>query len=221
LEIFALTTGAQNKSGRDALAQSVGNVPLASLVATCLASAGLCAEAGKNAPQIDAFAAQPGAEVTTRKEGDREVLEVRRNGVRLIQVRRGDKIEVYGVDVSGHGAVLCTWEIFIGVSEGLEACFPGQDPELRQDMKNAIAAINDFIVANSLMPTTITEVEARVSVRRQAAASRVSEDKSGNECRGGALGQLINALRKMPRELRLRAVSDLLSVPRPPVTNPC
>jgi hypothetical protein len=179
----------------------------------------------RNTPEVDAFAAQPGAEVIKRKEGDREIVEVLRGGVIIRQDRRGNKLTVTGTDNTGHGAVLCAWEISISMRDTLDACFPSEYAEVRSDLNDAIAAMNKFIVANSLTPTSLADVEAAVAARRNpdmhTGASPITPKQLARERQSGELGRFLSGVLKTTHEERVNSVSDLLSVPRPPVMNPC
>jgi len=163
---------------------------------------------------LNAIAAQPGAKTTTTKNNDgSEVTEVRLpSGVVFSQQRRNGQTLTYAADVSGHGAVMCSWEIYVGVAAALEICPEFRNEPLKADLANAIDRINDFIVANSLSPVSKAEVEKAAASRREA-ASRL--------CRSDDFAGMIKALGSMSHDKLMSSVADLLSVPRPPVMNPC
>src|SRR5258708_16467804 len=116
---------------------------------------------------LDAIAAQPGAQTTTtaNKDGS-EVKEVKLpNGVTFHQVRRNGDTQTFGNDVSGHGAVLCAWEIYNALAAAIEICPEYRSEPLKADLADAIDRINNFIVANSLSPVTKTELKKRAASR--------------------------------------------------------
>jgi len=137
---------------------------------------------------------------------------------------RGEKIQSVEEDTSGHGAVLCAWRMYINLRVGLDLCFPNEYSELREDLDDAIAAMNRFIVDNRVPATSMDEVEAFAAAedaRQRSEAAAVAPDKLREACSAGELGQMINGISQIPRAERRKTVADLLSVPRQPVLNPC
>jgi len=199
------------------------------LVIGLLLSFAAHAETGLSDADIDKLAAQSGTEVTKSQEGDTQITEIRRAGVVVTIRRHRDKAETIGEDRSGHGAVLCQWKLSISVRAGLNLCFPQQYPEYREDLDYAIAAMNDFIVANSLSPTTKGEVEAEVAAlderarkQRDEARTQLGPEELQRKCGASIFGRRIAEFAQTTtREQRRKELSDLLSVPRPPVTAPC
>jgi len=102
--------------------------------------------------------------------------------------------------------------IYIELAAALEICPEYRNEPLKADLADAIDRINDFIVANSLSPVSKAELEKRAASRR--------EDVS--LCRpNGALGGMLKSIGSASHEKLMSSVADLLSVPRPPVANPC
>jgi hypothetical protein len=164
---------------------------------------------------LDAVAAQPGAQTTTTvNEDGSEVTEVKLpNGVTFHQERRNGNTQTFANDASGHGAVLCNWGIYVALEAALEICPVYRNEPLKADLADAIDRINDFIVANSLSPVTKSELEKR--------AVSMTGDVS-QLCRpDGPVAEMLKSFESMPRDKRMSSVADLLSVPRPPVMNPC
>jgi len=184
---------------------------LVSSLAVSLASYTPASGQGVN---LDAIAAQPGAQTTTTKNNDgSEVTEVKLpNGVVFRQERRNGKTLTFGNDVSGHGAVLCRWEIYVAMAAALEICPEFRNEPLKADLTNAIDRINDFIVANSLFPVSKADLEKRAASRRED-ASRL--------CRSDGLAGMIKSAGLVSHDKLMSSVADLLSVPRPPVMSPC
>jgi hypothetical protein len=177
---------------------------------------------------IDTLATQPGTEVTRTQEGDTQIIEIRRAGVVITIRHKGDKADSVGQDNSGHGAVLCMWRLYISFRQGLNLCFLSQYPEFKEDLNYAVGAMNDFIAANSLAPTSKEEVEAAVATLDERAKKQGDEataqlggEEFQRRCTSRDFGRGIVKMAEMTREQRRRQISDLLSVPRPPVMNPC
>jgi hypothetical protein len=129
------------------------------------------------------------------------------------------------VDHSGHGAVLCVWQLCIYLREALNACFADSHTDLRQDLTDGITAMNGFIVSNSLHPISSADVEAAVAAtetraRLQLSLSNLTPDRV-RACRTDAVGHMVTQMAEKTREQRRQIIRDLLSVPRPPVMNPC
>lgn len=162
---------------------------------------------------LDAIAAQPGAQTTTtmNKDGSEVTIVKLPNGVVFSRVRRNGETQTFGNDLSGHGAVLCSWQVYVVVASVLEICPEYRNEQLKADMADAIDRINDFIVANSLFPVSKAELEKRAASMRE---SRLCE-------RGGPAAEMLKSFGSMSHDKRMSGVADLLSVPRPPVMNPC
>jgi len=173
---------------------------------------------GRDGSELDlaALAKQPGTEVIRRSEGGKTIVEIRRGGVVITQMRG---ITVSAVDHSGHGAVLCAWRIYVDTLAALEVCQPDTHIELRQDLRQATDAIADFIVANSLTPVKKTDLDAYVFKRR--AETRAQSDAAGKACSPEFLEQSLPQLEAVPRDERQAQTAEILSVPRPPVMDPC
>lgn len=173
---------------------------------------------------FEAFAAQPGAEVSRRAEGDAEIGEVRLRGVLLEEIRREGQVRSRATDHSGHGAVLCAWHIQITVRAALALCPHDGDPGLQEDADRAVRDITDFIVANDPMRAPRTEWAARMDLIEsdlRTAATRSASGRNAERCPTDTVDDLVSALRRTTREQRRQAVANLLSVPRPPVMAPC
>jgi hypothetical protein len=163
---------------------------------------------------LDAIAAQPGAQSTTTMDKDGgEVREVKLpNGVVFHQERRNGETLTSGEDLSGHGAVLCSWNIYVGLAAALEVCPEFRNKPLKADLANAIDRINDFIVANSLSPVSKAELKKRAAYMR---------DDVSRICRSDDMVGMIKSFELVSHDKFMSSVADLLSVPRPAVMNPC
>jgi hypothetical protein len=162
---------------------------------------------------LDAIGRQPGTEIT--RQGDN--VEIRRGGVTVIVDRNGGEL---GVDRSGT-AVLCYWGIAIMAKISADLCYPGEFTELSRTLGEQIAAINDFIVANSLRPVTKDSLEKTIADRYAETAGRMK-----------AVGVPPAQYCRREREAFLepwnanlgdfrQSFQAVLAVPRPPVMNPC
>jgi hypothetical protein len=161
------------------------------------------------------LAAQPGTQATRNKAG--EIIELVRGGVSVGQM--------VSIDNSGHGAVLCAWEILIETRNELDSCGPGHRADLRNALDQEIDDINRFIVLNSLDPVTLEQVKAGIASLTELYRQQLepfSPDMIKKECMpGGKLGQFLSAYDGITVPEQRKAIEDLLSVPRPPVMNPC
>ncbi|WP_040846500.1 hypothetical protein [Nitrospirillum viridazoti] len=127
-------------------------------------------------------------------------------------------------DRSGHGAVLCLREIYVAVREGLDICRRDGDEPLRRFMDESLDQIDDFVVANSLTPITkdalrATE-ETRLKKQRDDAALR-GQEAQAKICGGGDAQRMLGGLRSASLDKLRAELAAALSVPRPPVSNPC
>lgn len=173
---------------------------------------------------IERLAAEPGAVITRDKQGVVDSVQLERNGVSIRSVRQGSEVAVVGIDHSGHGAVLCVWSLYIDLRSSLDTCFPGQYRELRDDLDAAIAAMNLFIATNSLAPTSKEALEAAITEREEkarAAVSSLNAKELAQTCASPDLHQMVTRLAGRSRNDRQKTIAELLSVPRPPVSNPC
>jgi hypothetical protein len=173
---------------------------------------------------FDKLAAQPGTKITHLKRGDEDVTELQRGGVYVQVTRRGDKIQTFGDDESGHGAVLCAWQVYIALRAELDTCFPGKYPELRDDISTSIGAMNKFIAKNSLVPTSQKEVEASAlaqDMKLRLPITKMPLDQLAEVCQSGSLGKMVIQAAKGTHTQRQKSIDELLSIPRPPVLNPC
>lgn len=147
------------------------------------------------------------------------------SGVEFWLHKSGDNLTVTGNDNSGHGAVMCSWGLYISFRSYLNVC-PGEDSaNLANDLNNAIDRMNDFIVENSIQPTTKAAVEADVERRFQTDLDKMknlSPDQIGKVCGPRGWGYAITErLKAMSHEERVSEIDKLLSVKRPAVMNPC
>jgi hypothetical protein len=180
---------------------------------------------------FDALIASPGTRVILSKANDEdERREIRlANGVSFFQTRRNGKvIGVLGNDNSGHGAVLCGISQILTVRNLLSVCAPRQSAEEIAELDSQLDRIADFAVANSLPPQPTTSKAAIQSQIEQAKAKVAADaasatpDNIATYCNIGDGAMMLSRYRGSWGDGKLkRYVDDLLSVPRPPVSNPC
>lgn len=163
---------------------------------------------------LDAIARQPGTEVI--RNGDK--VEIKRAGVTVTIDKDGES----SLDHSGK-AVLCYWNMAVNTKMIADLCYPGEFTELSNEMGERIAAMNDFIVANSLRPVTKAELEKKIAERFARAAAGIkaagvppSENKVCRREREHDLLPQNADLAKYREEFK-----QVLAVPRPPAFNPC
>jgi hypothetical protein len=122
--------------------------------------------------------------------------------------KAGDNAPAVEVDTSGHGAVLCTYWIYLDLQSFGEKCFP-QDSYFQATLAGEIARIEKFIMENG--PATPADIgQMRAHMRA---------DVANAACDGDVKGVYLT-LRHHQAELH-SADDELLSVPRKPEINPC
>jgi len=122
------------------------------------------------------------------------------------------------VDVSGHGAVLCSWWIYLSVQMFTDACkWPRQPADDAID--EAIVDIDKFIIANSPEHPTQAMLD---EAKRCWDVKNLSQQEQDLVKKGCSKPEpLIEKLRSPSADEIKASVKDLLSVPREPVMNPC
>ncbi|MBB6251481.1 hypothetical protein [Nitrospirillum iridis] len=165
---------------------------------------------------------------TVRLDHDAQGNETRRidypGGVVAQQVRRGGKVQTLVEDRSGHGAVLCLRMIYLGLREGLDVCRQEGDGPARAFMDEALDQLDDFVVANSLRPVTKDSLkmdEAQRLKKVQAEAARRGPEAVAKGCASGDALRMLGGVRKASLDGLRSDLAAALSVPRPPVMNPC
>jgi hypothetical protein len=122
----------------------------------------------------------------------------------------------FEADKTGNGAVLCAWSIYLSVQAQTTACGLQRRPT-DDAMDEAIAAIDEFILANSsLHPSrpNLEEFKRRVAEQDIAFARKQGLEKA---CSSRDLERFRSI---SPDQIRA-SVKKLLEVPREPVMNPC
>jgi len=115
---------------------------------------------------------------------------------------------------SAGGAVLCIWGIHLSVQTATRACGLTRRP-VDNAIDKAIAAIDEFILANSSLHPTRAMLE---DFKRRAAESDLSFARQhGLQKFCESAGSFRNV---SPEEIEA-SVKSLLAVPREPVMNPC
>jgi hypothetical protein len=146
--------------------------------------------------------------------------------VRTLKFSGGVTISDNGIseDHSGKGAVECAWGIYVEIGNALEICSSEDNKELKKNLNGAIDRINDFIVVNSLVQQSKTSLEDAEKIQLSELrkfTSKKSKEELHQWCTSGDISNLIKAMKSMPSEKFKSGVDDLLSIPRPPVINPC
>jgi hypothetical protein len=140
-------------------------------------------------------------------------------GVSIYETEHG----IVSVDNSGYGAVMCAWGIYSNLRNAMDICPESLDENLKKQIDIAIQRINDFIIANSLSPVTQEQLEERSRKDLkdwQNRRSKMSEEMRNKECSGDIVN-IIQSLKNRPTKELQDSVDKLLSIPRPPVINPC
>jgi hypothetical protein len=98
------------------------------------------------------------------------------------------------------------------------------DGELKAALNDAINRMNDFIVANRNNGVTKDALQDRINKQVLAARetlSGLSDDERAKKCAAGDVAKMLDRFRSFPSDKIKKGVDELLSVPRPPVMNPC
>lgn len=146
------------------------------------------------------------------------------SGVSFFLERHGDKITSFELDTSGHGAVRCSWEIYVAMRAHIEVCSPGEDANLEADLDDALDRVNDFIVENSLMPITKPQLMDAIEQRKQQAKIAMLRQSQGDQrkqCEADGIVSFTKTMKSTPRDKWVSSLNDLLSIKRPPVMNRC
>lgn len=137
-------------------------------------------------------------------------------GVTMSEIEGGGTL---ASDNSGKGAVWCAWEIAVEIINELEIC-ASDDKEFGKNIDLAIDRINDFIVVNNLTPITKIEIEDRIKRKLSKLQQGVSK-KSKEDLRKWCGTNMASHAKSTPSEKFKSDMDELLSIPRPPVMNPC
>lgn len=187
----------------------------AALIAASLL-VGLAAAAGERSNEafVQVLEAQSGVVVSHGEEGGDPFTEWRKNGVRYRLERQGGKERLIGDDESGQGAVICSWMMYVTLRGALDDCPADRFVELRSDLDEGIGAIDNFIVANSVVPVDVTELRVRAAAEN--ARIRAALSVKPRVCLAGDMKAIASSFDAMGRPARLEMVRNLLSMPRCP-----
>jgi hypothetical protein len=110
-----------------------------------------------------------------------------------------------------HGAVLCAWGIYLAAKDIGETCYPSRDTAFQATLEKEIARIDRFILDNAPMTKEQLEQLKQTPPFKPQTALLCQQD----------LRHLYEVLRKAGPQKLDSSITDLLSVPRKPVLNPC
>lgn len=180
----------------------------------------------------DQFVGKPGTVVTypapatasQRAEGV-EFRNIRlENGITVHQTRKKGRVSSFPVDNSGHGAVMCVWFIYNSIKATLQTCQDEKYQGVIKRLEHAVSRINHFIVENSLTPTSLEQLEEQARRYGERQSSIKQTNKSGEvqkSCPDKGMAHFVNEMQNLSETAFNKRIDDLLSVPRPPVSNPC
>ena len=120
-------------------------------------------------------------------------------------------------DNTGKGAVLCTWSILVAAANAAQKCGWGDKPALAE----AIGRIDAFIIANYPEPITHEQLDARKAADAGLGYETAAGRASMCEHTTGSFGEMLWRIQTTEPEQLAALTSDLLSIPREPVMNPC
>jgi hypothetical protein len=205
------------------MARRVVKIAAAALLTTLSVAA---VQASQWSPFWDALAGRPDATVTdgVNHKGEQTRSIELSSRVVFSLTRHGDRITSFQTDISGHGAVLCAWEIYVTVRAHIEACSPGEDPNFEANLDYAIDQINGFVAENSLVPITKPQLMDAIEQRKLQAKRAMfghSHEGQRKRCEADGISSIAKPLKLAPQDAWVSGLTKLLSVKRPPVMNPC
>lgn len=148
------------------------------------------------------------------------------NGIKTAHFSGGVTISDNGLsmDNSGKGAVRCSWEIYVTAKNMSELCATTNQGEFKEKIDYALNMMNAFIVRNSLSPITENEIQAQIkekflTLKKQT--SQIPKEQFEKECSSGFVAHIAKEIASKSFEDLKKSIDDSLSIPRPPVMNPC
>ncbi len=137
------------------------------------------------------------------------------NEVKTAKFKGGVEIDSAGIsmDTSGHGAVICSWGMLIAYEAKLKTCAPDRAAASIKNIQKAIGKTNEFIVKNSILPISKEEIDVATKAKEEMYAS-----KGKALCTKEEIEILDKSFSKDDFNIQ---IDKMLSVPRPPVINPC
>jgi len=123
------------------------------------------------------------------------------------------------MDNSGKGAVVCVWKIYTEVHNELEICDP-DNKKLKTFFGESLDRINNFIVANSLTGQSKASLQGSIDKAMstmRGVTSKMHREDLDKWCKSG----LLAGTEKAQQDKLKSQIDEMLSVPRPPVLNPC
>lgn len=172
----------------------------------------------------DKYLDQPGTVVDPGSKSNQRSIRLK-SGVVINQVRNGNHVSSTAIDDSGYGAVGCAWIIYVSIKAELVTCKNNNDADVVAELDRAIGKINDFIVKNSVPPITKTQLEEQILRQvkeiEKNKAQIIEDTGAKQECPNRNVAQFVDNFRQRPRDEFRQSIDKMLSVPRPPVSNPC
>jgi hypothetical protein len=169
-----------------------------------------------------AVASRPDAEISMKKNSDGKDLRTAAfsGGVVITEQEDGS---VLGMDNTGHGAIICAWGLYTEIKNWLDKCGTEEEKKLQEIVSSYVERLNDFIVGNSVMPITKQDMGVKSKARADFFNQKipaVTGDDLRQQCDSSGIVTFVNAMKTQP-EFFNDSIDKMLSVPRPPVMNPC
>jgi hypothetical protein len=160
-------------------------------------------------------------------EGSREIRLP--SGVSFVQMLQNGKLSVViGNDNSGHLAVMCGITMLMTLRHALSTCAANQNANMIPEIDAKLDRIVDFIVANTVPPQPqVSKAALRAQIEQEKEKVAVEVAGAPREiisayCAKGDGASMIKHLGEEGGVSKMwLAIDDSLSVPRPPVLNPC
>lgn len=129
--------------------------------------------------------------------------------------------KAHAFDDSGKGAVLCAYEIYVGVQQVTKLCGLSRT-ESDDALDQGIAAMGAFIAENATDPWTANWIR---EVERRGDPDYLSAEDIARACMPHTSDtpakEFTDAIRSRPAADIHADFADMLSIPREPVRNPC
>jgi hypothetical protein len=157
--------------------------------------------------------------VWTEIENRSDVEITEKNGKKTALFSSGVSIskDGRGVDNSGLGAVSCAWMVHSHTYQLLKACMPSRESYLKA-YGEAVDRIEDFIVENSLTPVSKSELQKNAETMFDMSKQQMSMEQL---CESDFLPNSDGDLSEEKSKTFRQSIDKILSVPRPPVMEPC
>ena len=129
-------------------------------------------------------------------------------------------ISVVKMDMSGKGAVLCSWSLFVLAAHAVGECGWKSTPA-DTSITQSIADIDAFIIRNSVTPVTQDQLDVRKAIDVAPGFATPRGRAEICEHSSQSIGGVLWSLHISDADQLTASTRETLSIPREPVMNPC